>query len=94
MNQPTELNAMLQGAIMGTTVRLMGMMFVDLLVNIIPREREKMRETLNREPTLEDWEDLTQFRGEQALIPRYMQRAADREKIRRLVFGEGNPTSS
>ena len=94
MNQPTEINAMVQGAILGTAARLTAMMFLDLFVNIIPREREQMRETLNREPNLEDWDDLSQALGERALIPRCLQRAKDREKICRLVFGEENPASS
>lgn len=88
MNQPMDFSAMVQGAILGTAAHLTGMMFLDLIFNVIPWERERMRQTLNREPTLEDWDDLSQFRGEKALIPRCLQRAKDREKIRRLVFGE------
>ena len=93
MNQPMDFNAMVQGAILGTAVRMQCMVMLELLFDFLPWERERMRATLDREPTLEDWEDLSQFRGEQALIPRCLQRAADREKIRRLVFGEDNASS-
>ena len=36
----------------------------------------------------EDWDDYSQFLGERTLNPKCLQRAEDREKIRRLVFGE------
>jgi len=94
MNQPMDFNTTIQGYFLGAAVRMTGMMMLDLIFNIMPRERERMRVTLNREPNLEDWDDLSQFLGERALIPRCLQRAKDREKIRRLVFGEDNHASS
>ena len=93
MNQPMDYNAMIQGYFLGAAVHMTGMMMLDLIFNIMPRERERMRETLNREPILEDWDDLSQFLGERALIPRCLQRAKDREKLRRLVFGEDDNNS-
>ena len=88
MNQPMDFNAMIQGYFLGAAVRMTGMTMFDLIFNIMPRERERMRDTLNREPILEDWDDLSQFLGERNLDPRCLQRAADREKIRHLVFGK------
>jgi len=70
------------------------MMMLELIFNILPRERERLIETLNREPTEEDWDDYSQFMGERTLIPRCLQRAEAREKIRRLVFGEDGDSNS
>ena len=90
MNQPMDIGAMMQGYILGAAIRAAGMMMLELMFTIVPRERERLTETLNREPTQEDWDDYCQFLGERASNPKYLQKAEDREKIRRLVFGEGN----
>ena len=94
MNQPIDTNAMVQGAILGAATRVTGMMMLELIFIILPRERERLIETLNREPTEEDWDDYSQFMGERTLIPRCLQRAEAREKIRRLVFGEDSGSNS
>ena len=94
MNQPIDTNAMVQGAILGAATRVTGMMMLELIFIILPRERERLIETLNREPTEEDWDDYSQFMGERTLIPRCLQRAEAREKIRRLVFGEDDDSNS
>ena len=94
MNQPIDTNAMVQGAILGAATRVTGMMMLELIFIILPRERERLIETLNREPTEEDWDDYSQFMGERTLIPRCLQRAKAREKIRRLVFGEDGGSNS
>ena len=88
MNQPMDFNAMVQGVILGMATRLRGMMMLELIFNILPRERERLTETLGHEPTPEDWDDCGQCLGERTLDSRCLQRAADREKIRRLVFNE------
>ena len=90
MNQPMDYNAMIQGYFLGAAVRMTGMVMLDFIFNILPCERERMRETLNREPTVEDWDDLSQFLGERTLIPRCLQRAEDRKKIRCLMMREDN----
>ena len=94
MNQPMDFSAMMQGCILGAAIRTAGMMMLELIFNILPRERERLIETLNREPTEEDWDDYSQFMGERTLIPRCLQRAEAREKIRRLVFGEDDDSNS
>ena len=90
MNQPMDIGTVMQGYMLGATIRIAGMMILELMFTIIPQERERLTETLNHEPTNEDWEDYCQLLGERASNPKCLQRAEDREKIRRLVFGEGN----
>jgi len=94
MNQPMDFNAMIQGYFLGAAIRMTGMMMLELMFAILPRERERLTETLGHEPTNEDWEDYSQFLGERTLDPKCLQRAENREKIRCLVFGEDNPASS
>ena len=96
MNQPMDFNAIMQGCILSVATRMKGMMMLELIFNILPRERERLTETLGHEPSQEDWDDYSQFLGEQTLDSKCLQRARDREKIRRLVFGENvdNPASS
>ena len=88
MNQIMDFNAMMQGCILSVATRVKGMMMLELIFTILPRERTRLMDTLNREPTQEDWDDYSQFLGERTLNPKCLQRAEDREKIRRLVFGE------
>jgi len=90
MNQPMDFNALIQGYFLGAAVRMTGMMMLELMFTILPRERERLEETVDRELTNEDWEDYCQFLGERASNPKCLQRAKDREKIRRLVMGEDN----
>jgi len=89
-----DFNAIVQGCILSVATRMKSMMMLELIFNILPRERERLIETLNREPTEEDWDDYSQFMGERTLIPRCLQRAEAREKIRRLVFGEDGDSNS
>ena len=87
MNQIMDFNAMMQGCILSVATRVKGMMMLELIFTILPRERTRLIDTLIREPTQEDWDDYSQFLGERILDPKCLQRAEDREKIRRLVFG-------
>ena len=87
MNQIMDFNAMMQGCILSVATRVKGMMMLELIFTILPRERTRLIDTLNREPTQEDWDDYSQFLGERTLNPKCLQRAEDRKKIRRLVFG-------
>ena len=95
MNQPMDFGVMMQGYFLGAAVRMTGMMMLELMFTILPRERERLTETIGHEPSQEDWDDYWQFLGERALSQKCLQRADDREKIRSLVFGEskGNPDS-
>ena len=96
MNQPMNFNALIQGYFLGAAVRVTGMMMLELILTILPRERERLTETLGHEPNQKDWDDYSQFLGERTLNPRCLHRAIDKEKIRRLVFGKSrsNPASS
>ena len=79
----------MQGYILGATIRTARAMILELMFAIIPRERERLKETLHHEPTNENWEDYWQYLGELNSVQKCLQRAGKREKIRRLVFGEG-----
>jgi len=94
MNQPIDFNAMIQGYFLGAAIRVASMMMLELMFTILPKERERLMETLGHELSQENWDDYGQFLGERMLDPKCLQRAKDREKIRRLVFGGNNPTSS
>ena len=89
-NQPMDIGAVMQGYMIVATVGTACAMMLELMFTIIPRERERLKEILNHEPTSEDWEDYWQYLGEIKSVPKCLQRAEDREKIRRLVFGEGS----
>ena len=94
MNQQMDFNSMMQGYFLDAAIRVTSMMMLELMFTILPRERERLTETLGHEPSQENWDDYSQFLGERTLNPRCLQRAIDREKIRRLVFGEDNHASS
>ena len=93
MNQPMDFSAMMQGYILGAAIRTAGIMMLELMFTIVPRERERLTETLGHEPTQEDWDDYCQFLGERSSNPKCLQRAIDREKIRRLLMGDNNGAS-
>jgi hypothetical protein len=93
MNQPMDFNTTIQSYFLGAAIRMTGMMMLELMFTILPRERERLIETLCHEPSQEDWDDYSQFLGERTLVPKCLQRAKDRDKIRRLVFGEDNASS-
>ena len=90
MNQLMDIGAVIQGYVLGATVRTTYMMMLELMFTIIPQERKHLKETVGHEPTNENWGDDCQFLGERASNPKCLQRAEDREKFRRLVFGDGN----
>jgi hypothetical protein len=79
---------------LGATIRTACAMMLEMVFLIVPRERERLKETLKHELTGENWEDYWQFLGERTLNQKCLQRAEDREKIRRLVFGEDGDGNS
>ena len=93
MNQPMDFNTLIQGYFLGAAVRMTGMMMLELMFTILPRERERLTGTLGHEPSQEDWDDYSHYLGERTLDPKCLQRAKDRDKIRSLVFGEDNASS-
>ena len=90
MNPPVNLSAVMQGYMLGATVRTACVMMFEMMFTIIPRERERLKETVGHEPTNENWEDYWQYFGERTSNTKCLQRAEDREKIRCLVMGEDN----
>ncbi len=94
MNQPMDIGTVMQGYMIGATIRTACAMMLELMFTIVPRERERLTETLNHEPTQEDSDDYWQFLGELNSVPKCLQRAKDREKIRRLVFDEDGGSNS
>ena len=95
MTQPMDnVNIVMQGYMLGATIRTACAMMLELMFTLIPRERERLIQALGHEPTQENWEDYWQFLGEQVANPKCLESAEDREKIRRLVFGEGTGSNS
>ena len=90
MNQQMDLDAIMQDYVSRVTSRIASMIMLDLILAVVPGERKRLKDTLNREPTRDDWDDYCQFLGERLLDQKCLQRAIDREKIRQLVFGEAN----
>ena len=93
MNEQMDFGAMMQGYFLGAAIRTVSIMMLELMFTIVPRERERLTETLGHEPTQEDWDDYWQFLGERSSTPKCLQRAIDREKIRRLLMGDNNGAS-
>ena len=95
MTQPMDdVNIVMRGYMLGATIRTACTMMLELMFTLIPRERERLIQALGHEPTQENWEDYWQLLGEQLANPKCLQSAEDREKIRRLVFGEGTCSNS
>ena len=98
MTQPTEpmdsLNTMMRGYMLGATICTAATMMLELVLTIIPRERERLIQALGREPTRENWEDYWQLLGERMANPKCLQSAEDRERIYRLVFGGDSGSNS
>jgi len=82
-----DINTMMRGYMLGATIRTACTMLMELMFTIIPREKERMEESMKHEMTSENWEDYWQYWGERTGNPKCLQRAEDRENIRRLVFG-------
>jgi hypothetical protein len=83
-----DINTMMQGYILGATMRTARTMLLELMFTIIPQEKEKVEACLNHEMTTENWEDYWQYLGERTGNIHCLQRAEDRVRIRRLVFGD------
>jgi hypothetical protein len=56
-------------------------------------ERERVKATLGHEPTQENWQYYYELEQEKTNRQNARQREIDREKIRRLVFGEDDSNS-
>ncbi|MDD4984785.1 MAG: hypothetical protein PHQ43_03190 [Dehalococcoidales bacterium] len=53
-------------------------------------EREKVKVALGHKPTQENWQDYYNLQQEKTDRQNTRQREIDREKLRRLVMGEGD----
>ena len=83
-----NLQEVLQRCMTGLAICAAGVMHLELMCAFLAREKERLTRALDHEPTQENWQDYWQFLGERTLNPKCLQRAEDREKIRRLVYGE------
>ena len=92
MNKPEDINKMLQSCIFVATMYTTYAMLLELLFALIPGAKDRIKQVLDHEPTNENWDDYCQYLGELHSIPKCVQRAEDRKKLRRLVFGDDGTT--
>ena len=62
--------------------------FATFIEKILEDEKKKVKATLGHEPTQENWQDYYALKQEQKNRQNAHQREIDRERLRRLVFGE------
>ena len=63
-------------------------MVKDFVEKVIEAEREKLTKTLGHEPDPENWQYYRDLQWQKSNQEKAQQREIDREKLRRLVFGE------
>ena len=68
-------------------------MFAVLIEKILEAEREKVRAVLGHEPDQEDLQYYYELKQQERNSRNVRQRETDREKLRRLVFGEEDSDS-
>ena len=82
------------GYIMGQAMTMVAYCtFAAFVEKMLKDEREKVKAALGHEPTQENWQDYYALKQEQKNRQNAHQREVDREKLRRLVFGEGGSNS-
>ncbi len=72
-------------------------MLAAIFEKTIEAERKKVRAAVGHEPTQENWKDYYALKKYQKNRQNVRQQEADREKLRRLVFGDeddSNPETS
>jgi G3E family GTPase len=67
--------------------------FTAFLEKILKAEKEKVEEALGHVPTQENWQYYYELQQEKTNGQKARQREDDREKLRRLVFGEDSGSS-
>ena len=67
--------------------------FAALIEKTLEAERKQMKATLGHEPTQENWQYLYELQLEKTNRQNAHQWEIDREKLRRLVFGEDDSNS-
>jgi hypothetical protein len=75
------------------TIMLWYCMLAAFAEKTLEAEREKVKEAIGHEPTQETWQDYYALKQEQKNRQNTHQREIDREKLRRLVFGEDDSNS-
>ena len=65
------------------------LMLADLVRKMLEDEREKVKAALGHEPTQENWQDYYDLKLENTNRQNAQQREIDKEKLRRLVLGDG-----
>jgi len=63
-------------------------MVKDFVEKVMEAEREKLTKTLGHEPDSENWQYYRDLQWQKLNGEKARQREIDREKLRRLVFGE------
>ena len=63
-------------------------MFAAVVAKPLEAERQKIKAALGHDPDQENWQDYYELQQAQANRQKTHQREIDREKLRRLVFGE------
>ena len=84
------------GYIMERATTMLGYcMLAAIFEKTLEAERKKVRAAVGHEPTQENWQYYCELRQEEKNRQNVRQREADRENLRRLVFGEDedNPPS-
>jgi len=65
-------------------------MLAAIFEKTIEAERKKVRAAVGHEPTQENWQYYCELRQEEKNRQNVRQQEADREKLRRLVMGDGD----
>ncbi len=65
-----------------------------VVAKALKAEREKVKAALSHEPTQENWQYYYELQQEKTNKQDARQREVDREKLRRLVFGEDGGSNS
>jgi hypothetical protein len=92
MRRPTmdDLSYMFGYMMEKATTMVAYCMFAAVVEKTLESERKKVRATLGHEPTQENWQYYYNLQQEQTNRQDARQREIDKEKLRRLMFGEDN----
>jgi hypothetical protein len=82
------------GYVMGRAMSMLAYCTVaDIIEKMMKAEREKFKAALGHEPTQENWQYYYELQQEKTNRQKVRQWEDDKEKLRRLVFGEGTNSS-
>ena len=70
------------------TTLLVYCMFAALIENTLEAERKQVKAALGHEPSQENWQDYYDLKQNKTNRQNARQQEIDKEKLRRLVFGE------